>query len=256
VRVVDGKRTFAALLVALIVACGGAAPASNSGAGSSAGATPGGGTSATGTTSGSGSGTGSGAPTASGPKLSELLTAGKNTPYKVTYKYTFSGSGQSVTGEQSWYFKPPKARYDFTSNVGGQTSVISFFMLPDGTYYCFAAGPTKQCLGIKGAAGSPLDSNPAATLQQSMIANPSAYGGTFIESKTIAGQQGNCYDVSGTGAASGAFSSGRWCLTKEGIILLSSFTAQGSSVALEATNVSTTVPDSDFELPAKPLSVP
>jgi hypothetical protein len=254
VPVVDGKRSFVTLLVALIVACGGATPASNSGAGSSAAATPGGATSGSGAPSGSGSG--SGAPAASGPSLGDLLTAGKNTPYKVTYKYTFSGSGQSLTGEQSWYFKPPKSRYDFSTNVGGQSSVISFFTLPDGTYYCFAAGTTKQCLSLKSTAGSPLDQNPAATLQQAMIANPSAYGGTFTGSRTIAGQQGNCYDVSGTGAAAGAFTSGKWCFTKEGIILLSSFTAQGSSVALEATNVSTTVPDSDFELPAKPVSVP
>ena len=253
-RSVDGKRAFLAVLFAIVVACGGATPATSSGAPTLAGATPGGATAGTGPSSGSGSG--SGAPSASGPKLSDLLAASKGTPYKVTYKYAISGSGQSLTGEQSWYFKPPKSRYDFSTNVGGQTSVISFFTLPEGTFYCFAAGTTKQCLGLKGTAGSPLDSNPAAILQQSMIANPSAYGGTFIESKTIAGQQGNCYDVSGTGAAAGAFTSGRWCLTKEGIILLSSFSAQGATTALEATNVSTTVPDSDFELPAKPVSLP
>ena len=59
------------------------------------------------------------------------------------------------------------------------------------------------------------------------------------------------YDV--TGSPAGAFSAGNFCYTKEGLSLFSSFTVAGSTWTTEATNLSRTVPDSDFTLPAKPL---
>lgn len=246
----DGKRALIslALALALVVACGGA-PAGSAGAGASAGAS----TAATATpAASSGTGAATGAPSAGGPRLSEVLSAARSSQYKVTYKYTLTGAGAGVSGEQSWYFKPPKARFDFSSNLGGQTTVISFFTLPDGSYYCMSLGTTKTCFSLKGAGiGSPMDTNPAAIFQQSMVANPSAYGGVFVENKTFAGQTGACYDVTASAATAGA-TSGRFCYTKDGILLFENFSAAGSGVTLEATNVSTTVPDSDFDLPAKP----
>jgi hypothetical protein len=242
VPLVDGKRAFAALALSLIVACGGAAPTTG------ATATPGGATSSPGATSGAGTGSGTAAPTAAtatGPKLGDLLSAGRAAQYKVTYKYTITGAG-GMTGEQSWYFKPPKSRYDFTSNVGGQTTVVSFFNLTDGTFFCMSAGTAKTCFKAGAGMPSPIDSNPAAVFAQGMTANPSAYGGVFVENKTFAGQSGSCYDVTGQGGA------GRFCYTPSGILLFQNFTASGSGITLEATNVSTAVPDSDFELPAKP----
>ena len=244
----DGKRALLTLLVAAIVACGGTTPASNSGASSSAAATPAGGTAGTGTTSGS---VGSGTPSATGPRLSDALTAARLTQYKITYKYTIGAAGGAVAGQQSGYFKPPKQRYDFSTSEGGQTTTISFYTLPDGTFYCMTFGTTKQCFKAQGV-GSPIDSNPAALFQQSMIGNPSAYGGTFVESRTIAGQASSCYDVNAAAGAAAGFTTGRWCFTRDGIMTLSSFGAAGSTISLEATNVSTTVPDSDFDLPAKP----
>ncbi|MEK7862565.1 MAG: hypothetical protein AAB295_04795, partial [Chloroflexota bacterium] len=56
-------------------------------------------------------------------------------------------------------------------------------------------------------------------------------------------------------AAATGFSSGSFCYTKEGIALLSQFTVQGATWSMEATNVSTTVPDSDFTLPATPTVI-
>ena len=244
-RAVDGKRALGALVLSLIVACGGAAPATT---GASGAATPGGATASAGASSGSGAASG----TPSATKLSDILAAGKNATYKITYKYAITGGAGAVTGEQTWYSKPPKSRLDFSSNVGGQTTVISYFSLADGTYYCMSLGSTKTCFSLK-AAGipSPLDSNPAARFQQSMVANPNAYGGVFVENKTFAGQSGACYDVTGSAAAAGA-TSGRFCYSREGMLLFQQFAAAGSSVSLEATNLSTTVPDSDFDLPAKP----
>jgi hypothetical protein len=250
----QGRPLALLLAVAFIVACGGASTTGTAGASAGASAAA----AATNPASVPGAGTpATAAPAtaagASQPKLTELLAAAKLTQYKITYKITASGAGaEAFSGEQSWFFKPPRSRFDFASNVGGQKTTISFFSLPEGSFYCFAAGGSTQCLAIAGV-GSPLDQNIAASMQQSLIDHPDQYGGTFSSTKTIAGQQGLCYDVKAVAAATTGLSSGTFCYSKEGIALLSQFSASGSSWSMEATSVSTTVPDSDFTLPAKPL---
>lgn len=255
-RAMAGRRAALALALTLVVSCGGAAPASTSGAGASAGATSAGSTAA---------GAATGAPAtaqpatpagASQPKLTELLGAAKQSQYKITYKITATGNGaEAMSGDQSWYFKPPRSRFDFSSDMGGQRTTMSVFTLPDGSYMCFAMAGQTQCLATP-ATGSPLDQNQAAMTQRSMIDNPAGFGATFKETKTIAGQQGLCYDVTPTAVAAGGFSKGTFCYTKEGLTLLSQFTVRGSSWSMEATSVSTTVPDSDFTLPVKPTVIP
>src|SRR5206468_678588 len=103
---------------------------------------------------------------------------------------------------------------------------ISFFTLAEGSFYCFTlAGADAQCLGVSGV-GSPLDQNVAAMAQSSLLSNPGQYGATFKENKTIAGQQGVCYDVKAS-AATSAFTQGTFCYSKDGLSLLSTFTVQG-----------------------------
>ena len=243
-RPMDVKRVALALALSLVIACGGGKPGSN---------TPSG---AVGTNSESGTGVGTPAtaqPAANAgqPKFNEVLASAKLTTYKVTYKLTAAGAGAALSGEQSWYFKPPRARFDFGLDMGGQRTTISFFNLPDGQYYCLGTAGVSSCFGLAGV-GSPLDQNIAAGFQQSMLEHPDQYGGTFTGTKTIAGQQSLCYDVKASVQVPTAFSAGSFCYSKDGIALLSQFTASGSSWSMEATNVSTTVPDSDFTLPAKP----
>jgi len=243
----DGKRLLAVVFAfAFVVSCGGAATTTTGASGAATAAATTGATAAP--TTGAGA---TGAST--NPKLADLLAAAKVSQYKITYKITASGGGaDAFSGEQSWYFKPPRARFDFGSNIGGQTTTISFFSLPEGSFYCFAGGGSAQCLAIAGA-GSPLDQNLAVSMQQSLVNHPDQYGGTFSQSKTIAGQSALCYDVKATAAATTGLSSGTFCYSKEGIALLSQFSASGSTWSMEATNVSMTVPDSDFTLPAKPV---
>ena len=243
-RTVDRKRAVLSLALTLIVSCGGGTAATNTPSGA-AGTNPASATGA-GTPATAQPGTNTGQ-----PKFNEVLASAKLTEYKVTYKLNTTGGGAGFSGEQSWYFKPPRSRFDFGLDMGGQKTTISFFSLPDGQFYCFGTAGTSQCLGIPGV-GSPLDQNVAAGFQQSMLQHPDQYGGTFTGTKTIAGQQGLCYDVKATAQVPTAFSAGNFCYSKEGIALLSQFSAAGSSWSMEATNVSTTVPDSDFTLPAKP----
>ena len=242
----EGKRAALALVISFVVACGGAAPATSGSAAPSSAAT-------TAPTSSAKASAAASTAADAGPQLTALLGASKNATYKITYKITASGGGADVfNGEQTWYFKPPRARFDFTTTQGGQKLTLSYFTLPEGAFYCFNVGAI-QCLTVAGV-GSPLDQNAAAVAQQSLLANPGSFGATASASKTIAGQSAQCYDVTNKSGGTG-FDTGTFCYTKDGVPLLSTFTtAQYAAWTVEATNYSAAVADSDFTLPAKPIS--
>ncbi len=243
----DGKRAALALALTFVVACGGSAP-STAGAATGAGA-------ATNPPAATSAAPATAAPTAAGPRLLDILSAARATQYKITYKLTTSGAGaEAFSGDQTWYFKPPRSRFDFASDFGGQRTTMSIFTLPEGSYMCFAAGGQTTCLSSP-ATGSPLDQNQAAMTQRALVDRPDQYGATFTGARTIAGQPGLCYTVNAIAAAATGFSGGNFCYTKEGIALLSQFTVQGATWSTEATNVSMTVPDADFTLPATPTVI-
>lgn len=252
----DGKRAGVALALTVVMACGGGSPAPAGGAAASSGAAAPTAAAAT-NASAATAAPATAAPTAAAqPKLADLLSASKLSQYKITYRIAASGSGaEAMSGDQTWYFKPPRSRFDFSSTMGGERTTMSIFSLPEGTYMCFALAGQKQCLSAP-ATGSPLDQNQAAVTQRAMIDNPGGFGATYKETKTIAGQQGLCYEVAAAAAAAGGFSKGTFCYTKEGLTLLSQFTVQGATWSMEATQVSATVPDSDFTLPSTPIKVP
>src|SRR5437773_745843 len=105
-----GRRFVSVLCAAAFVAAcgGGASTTTTASAGASAAAT-----SATSAATTAPSAAASTAPSAaSGPKLADLLVAGKNAEYKISYKVTATGSASSFSGTQSWYFKTPKSRFD------------------------------------------------------------------------------------------------------------------------------------------------
>src|SRR5678815_3835623 len=189
--------------------------------------------------------TASGAPSTAGASFGQILSSARTSEYRVTYKLTAAGAG-----EQSWYFKPPKARYDFSSNAGGQTSLVSIYALPDGTYMCFGGtGVAAQCIGMSGL-DTALQQNPAALFQQSMFQHPEQFNAVLVETRQIAGQQAQCFDVKAT-VTIATLGDGRFCYSPQGIMLLQRFGAGGGALDMEATSLSTTVPDSDFTLPAQ-----
>ena len=186
-----------------------------------------------------------GAASAGGASFGQIVSSAKVSESKVTYKMTIGGGG-----EQSWYSKPPKTRYDFTSTVAGQNSTISIYSLPDGTFMCFGGtGQTAQCIGMTGL-DTALQQNPSALYQQSLVQHPDQFTAVLVETRQIAGQQAQCFDVKPTLQVA-ALGEGRFCYSPQGILLLQKFATQGA-LDMEATSLSTTVPDADFALPSKP----
>ncbi len=183
-------------------------------------------------------------PTQAGPKLIDLVKAGRLASYKVTYKWTVSGQGQSMDSQQTWYYKPPKARYDYAlAGAGGAT--FSVYALEDGTYFCTNAGGTAFCQ--KTSAEAAFQQNAAADFDLQVSGKPDQFSATFTGSKTIAGQQAQCFGVKSL--AGGAFGDVTSCYSTTGIPLSMQVSSQGSSFSMEATSFSTTVSDADFKLP-------
>jgi len=230
------RGSSAVFVLAFVIAasCGGSTPTTTS----TTGATATNAVVATGTTA-------SVAPSTAGASFGQILGSARTSEYKVTYKLSAAGAG-----EQSWYFKPPKARYDFSTTAGGQSSVVSIYALPDGTFMCFGGtGVAAQCIGMSGL-DTALQQNPAALFQQSMFQHPEQFNAVLVETRQIAGQQAQCFDVKSTVVVA-TLGDGRFCYSPQGIMLLQRFGAGGATLDMEATSFSTTVPDSDFALPAK-----
>jgi outer membrane lipoprotein-sorting protein len=181
--------------------------------------------------------------TASGPSILDLLKAGKATTYKATYKWTITAGGQTQTSEQTWYYKAPNSRFDFSAGPGATFSVYS---LADGTYVCTSAGGQAFCQ--KSADQAAFGQNPAADFALQLQGDPSKFNASFTGSQTIAGQQAQCYSVKSV--AGGAFGDVTTCYSANGIPLKTTINSQGTTLVMEATAFSTTVTDADFKLPA------
>ncbi len=218
----------------LLAACGGAAAPSAQGPASTTAAAA----------TAQGATTAPAAPaTASGPNIADILKAGKLSTYKVTYKWTITAGGQTQTSEQTWYYKAPKARFDFSAGPG---AVFSVYSLEDGTYICTGAGGQTFCQ--KGPAGSGLDANPAASFGLQLQGHPEQFNSSFQGTKSIAGQTAQCYGVKAlTGTAFGDVTS---CYSSSGVPLLTQMKSPGQEFTMEASNFSTSVTDADFKLPA------
>jgi len=183
------------------------------------------------------------AATAGGANIADLLKAGKNTTYKATYTWTIAAGGQSTASTQTWYYKAPNSRFDYSVGPGVSFSIFS---LADGTYLCTNAAGSGFCQKASGQAA--FGQNPAADFALQLQGDPSKFNATFTGGQSIAGQQAQCYKVQSI--AAGAFSDVSTCYSSTGVPLKTTITASASTVTMEATDFSTTVNDSDFALPA------
>lgn len=232
----------------LIASCSQAQPPAATGA-PTAEATPAAATAAsTPTSAAAGTAAATAAASPSGPTFGDLVKSGKLATYKVSYKWTASGSTDTFT--QTWTFKPPKSRVDWTTTSGGTTSTFSIF--EDGTkaYLCTTDGGQATCLETQ---GSGLEGqNQAFALQESFESDPNAFNSAFTETRTIAGQKAYCYTV-GSAALGGSATS---CYTQTGVPMLIEWKAGTEAWSMEATSFSASVSDADFALPATPIKLP
>ena len=64
-----------------------------------------------------------------------------------------------------------------------------------------------------------LQQNPAALYQQTMVQHPEQFSAVLVETRQIAGQRGQCFDLKSTTPVAAA-TDGRFCYSSQGITLL------------------------------------
>ena len=195
----------------------------------SAGNTPGTSTPVTGATA---------APTAgSAGALIDLLNAGANATFRVTYRSTFPGGDEC--DQVTIFNRPPLTRVD----VGppGSTTPQSVTIGRNGGATVNCSGvPKWECLQI-----NELGSSLLAAAGPIILPGPSDFASgvvTEIAERTVAGQPTRCFDLTPPGESSKKL---EYCLNAEGVPLYSTSTTG----TVEATSISTSVTDADFRLP-------
>lgn len=188
------------------------------------------------------------------PSFMDIMNSGKQASYKVTYKITGTSAGQNLSGEQTWYLKPPKTRMDFSLGGTGEAGRASLYLTGDDTVMCSMAGGATTCLKMPKAQA--MQQSQGASAQEQVQTNPAGFDGSFQGTKDIAGQQGLCFVLKPKGSSEAGFTEGTFCYTKQGALLLMQSKSQGSEMKMEATSFSTSVSDADFQLPSAPQELP
>lgn len=179
--------------------------------------------------------------------LESLAQAWMTTEAMIVYRQEASDAS-GVQGTMTLYWSPPGSwRGDFDS--GGQTS--SVIVTPEATYTC-GGGSCLEIPSTGDAAGAPFF--PGGFVDPTAITEGLPTGGLETSEDTIAGVQATCF------SAATAEGGGEWCFSGEGILLRARASSPdpqgGGEYVLEATEVSTEVPDDAFEPPFPVMEIP
>ncbi len=167
------------------------------------------------------------------PNLNDLANNVATQTVKATYTLSSSGAGQSFEGTFTLYSRPPDSRVDFTSQ--GTTSI--FISAGGKNYSC----ETDVCTEVPVSLGTALPFLAFFTNPQQL----SGLVGSDVNhsTKTIAGQDADCYSGSVQGAG------GEVCFNSDGMLVSVHGSAGGEEYTMEATSVEGTVSDSDLAPP-------
>jgi len=176
--------------------------------------------------------------------LDAFLAKGTDVGFTVTYdtKDTFA----QKTGTVVLYVQKNKTRTDITNIIEGDTIQTRQYQLADKIILCNKQGEWS-CLFMDAVqpGNTPLDI-------QEQFEEPDVTV-TKTSTRTIAGTTAECFLIDLSGPM-GAISNEQ-CFSKEGVMLYSEQKMQQGTIKWEATSYSTSVTASDFEPPAKPLSM-
>ncbi len=164
---------------------------------------------------------------------------GQLNEYKITYKMTTSFNGQTSSSQFTQYKKGNKMRMD---TFGLSNS--SIYYLEEGTYMCNGEGEEITCMEMPEA--DMTDSGQLPSMDPSEFQNNSNI--TPLPDRQIAGQTAKCFSVNFSPV--NVSMSAEYC-GANGILLYVKTTTEEGTIQWEATEFTTSVPDSDFELPVE-----
>jgi hypothetical protein len=167
--------------------------------------------------------------------------------YHVDYDVMMSAEGQETTSEMSFYLKNNNFRNDFSGNMDGEVFTsrnyhvdgqISICNEAEGTWTCMQFDQPQESEGIDITAN--MDE-----LEESLEDIDMIQKGT----KTIAGTKATCWEYSAEGMTQ------EHCYSKAGVPLYMEITGDNFHAIYEASSYSTSVANSAFDLPAKPMDL-
>jgi len=189
----------------------------------------------------------------SGSSLLNLFKSGQHETFTATYKVTSaSKSLSSLTLAQ----ESPNLLFR------GSTSTGTFELITLGakSYICSQTAGTWTCFTMGTGTANPEAElfalyEPKTYLPEFQAAASAAGGHATFSSKTVNGYSLSCLTVSGVPGENG---SGTFCVTAQGVLGYVSWTGlkPSESGSFEITSYSTSVPASEFTLPAAPTKIP
>lgn len=202
-----------------------------------------------------------GSSTAGSGELSAVRENFRQATFKGTYTLTGSGNPDAALSNGTMVIYkdgPDQFRFDVTAPQNGQDSKISFIQKGDSSAFCLDnAAEFGAILGIdsdkgicfKGDPGSAT--NPLGGLSDTF--SDVAADGDILErsSRTIAGHDGQCYKVKANDTGTVSTS----CFSGSGAILYAK-TEGADESEIEATEISSSVSGSDFDLPYEERDFP
>jgi hypothetical protein len=184
----------------------------------------------------------------------ELFNRFTDASFVVVYDLTsLDPAGGDLTGSMAWYQDGERSRFDFSGESEGESFNLISISTPDVQATCFDdASGFGEALGTGGEGGVCLTSSPLGDLGfqsvrgdlQELLDDGAEI--RRVDSRRIAGQDADCYEVTDEGIP------GTACIDDDGRLLL----AESEGVTLEATEVRGAPSDSDFELPYPVQEIP
>jgi hypothetical protein len=167
---------------------------------------------------------------------------------KVEYNFTSFDAAEDFEGTMTLYSKPPdKWRMD----IGAPDGDIAMINDGDATFMCASEGGEGQCFEspINDAIGIPFFSIFTDPDEFDNLVDISPGVDVNESSREIAGQDATCFEVSGT--IDNEEGEAEYCFRDDGVLLLvrasGSTNDGGGEFSMEATSVSDSVSDEDFE---------
>ncbi|MBN2127757.1 MAG: hypothetical protein JW703_05230 [Candidatus Diapherotrites archaeon] len=179
-----------------------------------------------------------------------LGSMGTATEYKVIYDVTSSYSGYSSTSVYGYYIKGNKMRMDTTID---NTKSMMFF-LEGTTYMCSDSGTELTCMDLGSESSTDSYTGMLTVDKDTIEDNMNDYMVTPLPDEVFGGQTAKCFKVAmNTGTELGNIES-KYCVANNVMVYVKSQSGYGLT-EMKAKEVSFTVPDSDFDLPAEPVDL-
>jgi hypothetical protein len=168
--------------------------------------------------------------------IAAKVQSGKGATFKATYKSTGSSSGTFVFAQ-----KPPKTYFSSGESQLIDTGTTTYICTgSSGTPTCIASGASNPLAGVLGLFNGATITTFLQTARAQAAAHAAGYDLSYSDA-TYAGQPSKCVTATGPSGTS------KYCVTDSGIIAYVS--TPGGNV-FELTDYTTSLSDSDFQLPA------